>query len=101
MIHALKQRWDQLRRGQPGTRFERYFHWRQQRRRSHLLRTVLLITGGALIFLGVLLMPAPGPGMLIVLIGAGLLAEESVKAARWFDRFEICARTLLQNLRQR
>ena len=55
-----------------------------------LLRKVLILTLGSLVvLLGIVLMPLPGPGLLIVFIGATLIAEESEVAARLLDRIDL------------
>jgi uncharacterized protein (TIGR02611 family) len=72
-----------------GTRFHgRYLARRQQQ--GGLLRKVLILTLGSLVvLLGIVLMPLPGPGLLIVFIGATLIAEESEVAARLLDRIDL------------
>ena len=46
-------------------------------------------------------MPAPGPGLLIVFIGACMLADESLTVARALDRAELALRRLYAGLRGR
>jgi hypothetical protein len=43
---------------------------------------------------GIVLMPATGPGFLVVFVGAAMLAEESVIAARALDSAELKLRAL-------
>ena len=87
MMQRLKKSWRELKAAKAGERFqERY-------RRSSgegPLRKVLFIGGGILVMAaGVFFLPAPGPGMLILVVGAGLIAEESLIAARALDWMEI------------
>lgn len=100
MIEALKKRWAYLREGAPGERFQRYYRHRQQHRSSGALRLLLLGGGILLIMIGIVLMPAPGPGTLIVAVGAALLAGESAKVARFLDRAERWGRTQLRKWRR-
>lgn len=43
---------------------------------------------------GVIAVPAPGPGWLIILLGLGVIAGESLLFARWIDRVEVGLRRL-------
>lgn len=76
--------------GEPGQRFsERY------RRTRHVsaLRKPLAIAGGSiLIVAGAVLMLTPGPGALVMLAGAMLIASESRRAAQALDRLELAVR---------
>ncbi len=99
MIDALKKRWAYLRDGAPGERFQRYYRRRQQQRSSGALRMLLLCAGILLIIIGIILLPAPGPGTLIVAVGAALLAGESAKVARFLDRAECWGRAQLRKWR--
>ena len=96
MIERLKTSWRELRHGKPGRRFrDRY-----DRRRSHSRhaggRKWSMIVGGVLIVLaGIVLLPLPGPGMLVVALGALLVAEESLSMARALDWLELKGRRLL------
>jgi uncharacterized protein (TIGR02611 family) len=45
-------------------------------------RTLVAVVGGGVVVLGILLLPLPGPGWLIVFFGLGLLATEFAWARR-------------------
>lgn len=49
-------------------------------------RVVLLVVGLTIVVIGVILMPLPGPGLLIVLGGLALLALEFAWARIWMQR---------------
>jgi hypothetical protein len=49
---------------------------------------------------GIVLLPAPGPGMVVVLVGAAMLARESLVVARACDSAEMKVRTWLRRLRR-
>jgi uncharacterized protein (TIGR02611 family) len=60
--------------------------WRRRirsRRKLHLAyRLVVGVVGGGITILGLVLIPAPGPGWLIVFLGLAILASEFEWAAR-------------------
>src|SRR5687768_1168098 len=82
MLDGLKNYWKELKRGQPGKRFQ------QQYRKNHQsvskpVRKVIFIGGGLLIIAAaIFFLPAPGPGWAVIFIGGGLLAQESLPAAK-------------------
>ena len=89
MLESLKKQWQELKDHEPGKRFqERY--GRNHHAGGSWIRRVLFIGGGILVMAaGVFFLPAPGPGFLILFIGAGLIAEESLVAARALDWTEL------------
>lgn len=90
MFSNLRQQLQRFLAAPSGTRFRRQHHRRQLR--PHLLRTLLAIGGGLLLIpLGVAMLVLPGPGLLVVLIGAGFIAGESLIVARLLDRLDFYA----------
>ena len=61
------------------------------KRRGRVYRISFAVLGTALILIGLVLIPLPGPGWLIVAIGVGMLALE-------FDRAERLLERILENL---
>ena len=92
MLEGLKESWHELKDGEPGRRFVDHFERRQERSRSRWKRVVLIVLGVALLFAGLFMMVAPGPGILGILLGGGLIAQESRTAARVMDWLEVQAR---------
>ena len=88
VIEALKKNWTALSREPPGRRFQNR-HRRQDRRSSGAGRTLKLALAIALLSGGAVLLLIPGPGSVLILIGAALLAEESIIVARFMDRAEV------------
>jgi len=86
VLAPLKKRWRELKQGKPGRRFrDRY----ERARRGGAVRKWLLIAGGALLALvGIVLLPLPGPGLLVIAAGLLLIAEESHATARALDWLE-------------
>src|SRR5204862_3521008 len=76
MLRRLRRGWRELKRGKPGRRFrERY----ERSPSTHGARKWALIGIGVLLVLvGVVFLPLPGPGLLIIAAGALLIAEESL-----------------------
>jgi Flp pilus assembly protein TadB len=96
MLKDLKQNWRRFKAGPPGRRFQQQFRYRQQFR-SGPVRKALIIAGGILVAAaGIFFLFAPGPGIIILLIGAVMIAQESFLAARAFDRIEIHLRRFLR-----
>ena len=96
MLKHLKQSWERFKAGLPGRRFQQQFRLRQ-RFRCGAARKALVVTAGILLAAaGVFLLFVPGPGIIILLIGAVLVAQQSSFAARAFDRIEIRLRKLIK-----
>jgi uncharacterized protein (TIGR02611 family) len=49
-------------------------------------RIFLIIAGFTLLLLGIVMLITPGPGMVVIFLGLGLLAAEFVWARRLMDR---------------
>ena len=100
MIEGLKTRWRELRSGEPGRRFRARYERRHSRRRHAGGHKWSLIVAGTLILLaGIVLLPLPGPGMLVVALGALLIAEESLTVAKLLDALELRGRALISRWR--
>jgi hypothetical protein len=88
MFTTLRQHWHAFRADPPGQRFQRRYR-RRNARRSGVWRKLLVIGGGlALLAIGIVMLVLPGPGLLVILIGALLIAEESLFASQRFDRID-------------
>lgn len=103
MFQQLKSSWKSLKRGKPGRRFQdRYKAHRQAKQKSSTFKRVLFIGGGIiLVLVGLFLLVFPGPGMVFVFIGGGLLGAESLLIARLLDRLEVLTRKILAPLKRR
>ena len=78
-------------------RFERRYRAGNARRQG--MRRWLTLGGGiALLVFGVIMVPAPGPGLPIAFLGAGLIAEQSLWAARLLDKWELAVKTTIGKL---
>ncbi len=46
-------------------------------------RILIALAGGTVVLIGIALIPLPGPGLLVILAGLGILATEFAWARRW------------------
>ena len=99
MFGTLKRQWHDLRKARPGERFERRYNARKGRR-SAVWKPIYLIAGTLLTLAGFVLLPAPGPGFIVVFFGAAMLAEESLWVARALDWTEVRLRRVLSRARR-
>jgi putative transmembrane protein PGPGW len=89
-----------LKCARPGVRFRRRYRLRLQRGRSYFAKPLNIMIGLCLLVTGVVLLVAPGPGFLVALVGAGMMAEESYGVAWLLDCIEIKLRRSLLRLRK-
>ena len=81
----------------PGLRFQDHYHDHQRSNsgRYRLQVRIFYAFGGSLIVVGgIIAVPGPGPGWLIILFGSWMLAGESLFFARVMDRVEVNLRRL-------
>lgn len=88
MFKEIAEHWDQFRHYPPGKRFERYYRSRHESQRSTTKKILLITTGAVIMAAGVVFLAIPGPGLLVLLGGAALIARESLFVSRLFDRLE-------------
>jgi uncharacterized protein (TIGR02611 family) len=55
---------------------------------AQVRRVFLIIAGFTLLLVGVIMLVTPGPGMVVIFLGLGLLAAEFVWARRLMDRIK-------------
>jgi uncharacterized protein (TIGR02611 family) len=95
MLRWFKLQWRDLKCGRPGTRFKQRWRGREQRRRSYFAKPLYMAAGLFVFLIGLVLLPAPGPGCVVVFIGAAMMAEESFWVASVLDRLELKGRRAL------
>lgn len=85
--------WRTLWRDPPGRRFQN----RYERTRNYgpLRRALVLAGGGALVVAGIVLMPLPGPGILVAIVGGAVMAGQSRRMAQALDKAELRVRRWL------
>jgi hypothetical protein len=94
MFRSWKRRWEALRNGRPGARFTEVYDERHGEAANPVQRFITLGAGILVFAAGIFFMPAPGPGIAILVVGAGLIAQESRTAARALDGAELRIRAL-------
>lgn len=60
---------------------------------------IILVSGGVTILVGIVLLPAPGPGSLVIYAGIGILATEFIWARQVFHWIRDKARQLILRIR--
>jgi hypothetical protein len=97
MLKDLKQSWRRFKAGLPGRRFQQQFRQRRRFRSGAARKSLFMAIGILLAAAGIFLLFVPGPGIIILLIGAVLIAQQSSLAARAFDRIEIRLRKFIRH----
>ena len=84
----------------PGHRFQDHHHDHQQSSSGRSrLQVILCVFGGFLIVVGgIIAVPGPGPGWLIILLGLWMLAGELLFFARSKDKVEVKLRRLARRV---
>jgi UPF0716 family protein affecting phage T7 exclusion len=103
MFQSLKKHWHEFLRVPAGRRFQEVHKRRQHARQQGQSgkRTLLLGLGIALTVGGLALMLLPGPGTVVLAVGLGLLASESISLARVLDAFDKRLQKFLQYARRK
>ena len=96
----VKESSRRFKESKPGLRFQDHYHDRQRSSGGrYRLQVIFYCFGGFLIVLGgVIAVPGPGPGWLIILLGLWILAGELLFFARFMDRVEVRLSKLLRCL---
>ncbi|HKO87780.1 MAG TPA: PGPGW domain-containing protein [Burkholderiales bacterium] len=92
--YRLRDGWRELKQGRPGSRFADFYCKRRESEHSTLKKSLSLFAGAVLFLAGVLMLAAPGPGLLFMLLGAAMLAQYSWVVAKALDRIESTVRGL-------
>ena len=101
MLKHFKAYWSELRRGQPGSRFQEQYERNRREQKSPIGRVLRIGAGVALIPIGLFFLVVPGPGLLIIGMGAVLIAREFGFAARLLDALELRGRNVWRWMRRR
>ncbi len=64
-------------------------------------RLVISLIGGTLLLIGAALLLTPGPGIVVIGLGLGVLAVEFTWARRWLNRLKTEAQTVGQRMGKR
>lgn len=96
----VKENWRCFKESKPGHRFQDHYHDHQRSSSGrYRLEVILCIFGGFLIVVGgIIAVPGPGPGWLIILLGLWMVAGELLFFARYMDRVEVKLRRLARRV---
>src|SRR5262245_42797589 len=91
MAGNFRRIWQHFRTARPGQGFQSLYRDRQtQRSGKYSPQFIVGVVGSVvLMILGLVLVPAPGPGWVIVALGCALLAREFLVVARILDAIEV------------
>ena len=89
---GLAMRWRRFKRDTPGVRFERRYLAARAAGHGLVYRTLIFSAGVMALSIGLVMLVAPGPGILVSMFGATLLAQQSLTLAQLLDRSEVRAR---------
>lgn len=100
MLGGWKRQWTAFRDARPGQRFEERYERSRKMRASQSWFVRVLKPAVALLLLagGIVLCFIPGPGLPLIIIGAGLLGDESRPIARGLDWIEVRVRKLVKKM---
>lgn len=89
MIGTLKARWHAFVAVPRGKRFAAHHERAHRPDAPGWMCAATLTMGSVLLVLGIVMIVLPGPGLLAIIAGGVLLAEESSSAARVLDRLDL------------
>ena len=96
MIERGKNKWHEFKESEPGERFHDRYNRRQETSHGRWDKgsVINIALGIVLVAVGVLLVPAPGPGFIVAFVGLGLLGSEFAPTARALDWAEVKGRAV-------
>ncbi|MBW3534556.1 MAG: hypothetical protein KY453_04975 [Gemmatimonadetes bacterium] len=101
MLKGIRRRWRELKASEPGRRFQDRYERSHQEGDSRTRRVLTMGAGVLIVLAGLFFLPAPGPGVIIVALGAALVARESRRVASLLDAAEVRGRRILTWARRR
>jgi len=92
MFEKLMRKWQRFKHASPGQRFQKQSSPRERSTRSPVQRVLFIGGGIVLVGAGIFFLFVPGPGLILILFGGFLLAQQSTSLARRFDSVEVWLR---------
>ena len=100
MLAAIQRCWRTLRNAPAGERFQNYHKCHRDPARPAWKRCLSFTIAIVVLALGLVALPAPGPGMVVLFFGFALLGRELLVVARALDAIEMALRRVLARLRR-
>ncbi len=96
VFESMKRDWKLLKEGEPGHRFQDRYHRRRKREKSNsgYKRFFIIAFGLIIIGIGIIFLFIPGSGWVIIIVGTGFIAGESLTLAKILDVGELMIRKL-------
>ena len=95
VFKSMQSAWHRLKEAEPGHRFQQEYEHHKGSSRGRFSRVVSVGVGLLIVAIGIVGLPAPGPGFLVIALGGALLARESRGVARAMDWLEVRLRRVL------
>jgi len=99
VLKSMKSAWHRLKEAEPGHRFQQEYEHHREAKRGKFSRVISVGVGLLIVAVGIVGLPAPGPGFLVIAFGGALLARESHAVARALDWAEVQLRRVLHRAR--
>lgn len=98
----MKQRWQDFKKREPGKRFQEIHDNKRkgEKDKSPVMRHLRMAAGVLVTLVGVFLLPMPGPGTIVLVLGLAVMAGESVTVAKFLDWLEVRLRAVYQSLKK-
>ena len=96
----LRSDWRALKAARPGHRFQERYERRREEPRKPGQRAMIIGAGVLLVAVAIVFLITPGPGIPLLIVGAGLLARESLLMARFLDWSELRLRKMFTRLKR-
>lgn len=96
MFEKARKNWEEFKNSEPGHRFRERYERRQKESKGWLDpgKIINIVVGLVIVALGLILIPVPGPGSLVTLLGLGLIGCEFAPMARFLDWLEVRVRAV-------
>lgn len=101
MLTRMKKYWAELQKGRAGSRFQDQYDKEQKKEKSPAGRIARVVAGVLLFPIGVFFLAVPGPGLLVIALGAILIAREFRFAAKVLDAIELRGRAVWKWVQRR
>ena len=96
MFEIAKRAWREFKNSKPGHRFQDRYLRRNKNAPAPFskIKVFNIAAGIAVMVIGFLLLPMPGPGSILIVLGLGMLGSESFYIARFLDWAELKLREI-------